>query len=337
MTDAALVNLRTSAEATSPEDQVALGEVGRTLDEVRKQVTRVFVGSRESIDVLLIALLARGHVLVEGVPGVAKTTLAKAFAKTLGCEMSRIQFTPDLLPSDITGTYVLDPRAATFNLRKGPIFSNILLADEINRAPAKTQSALLEAMQEGQSTIEGSVQKLPTPFMVLATQNPVDFEGTYPLPEAQLDRFLVRLTLGYPSENAEVAMLQTHHLIPPEPDAVLSPEQVMTLQDLTRRIFVEQDVEHYIVRLCRATRNHPRVLLGASPRSSLGLAQAAKAHALLDGRNFVTPDDVRAVAPAVLSHRLILSPELENDEAARTTIVRDLLDQTPTLRAASTS
>jgi MoxR-like ATPase len=324
------VNLRTELQGSINQDRTAaIKDAQLRLDAVRQQVARVFVGNKETIDILLIALLAKGHVLVEGVPGVAKTTLAKTFAKTLGCDMSRVQFTPDLLPADITGTYVLDPRQASFSLRKGPIFANILLADEINRAPAKTQSALLEAMQEGQSTIEGSIQKLPSPFMVMATQNPVDFEGTYPLPEAQLDRFLVRLTLGYPTENAELAMLRTHHLQPPQPSTVLSPDQVLELQDLTRQIFVEDDVEHYIVRLCRASRNHPRVLLGASPRSSLGLLQASKARALLEGRDFATPDDVRAVAPAVLAHRLILAPELEGDEALRSAILVDLLGQVP--------
>lgn len=324
------MNLRTELQGSINQDRTAaIKDAQLHLDAVRQQVARVFVGNKETIDILLIALLAKGHVLVEGVPGVAKTTLAKTFAKTLGCDMSRVQFTPDLLPADITGTYVLDPRQASFSLRKGPIFANILLADEINRAPAKTQSALLEAMQEGQSTIEGSIQKLPSPFMVMATQNPVDFEGTYPLPEAQLDRFLVRLTLGYPTENAELAMLRTHHLQPPQPSTVLSPDQVLELQDLTRQIFVEDDVEHYIVRLCRASRNHPRVLLGASPRSSLGLLQASKARALLEGRDFATPDDVRAVAPAVLAHRLILAPELEGDEALRSAILVDLLGQVP--------
>lgn len=324
------MNLRTELQGSINQDRTAaIKDAQLRLDAVRQQVARVFVGNKETIDILLIALLAKGHVLVEGVPGVAKTTLAKTFAKTLGCDMSRVQFTPDLLPADITGTYVLDPRQASFSLRKGPIFANILLADEINRAPAKTQSALLEAMQEGQSTIEGSIQKLPSPFMVMATQNPVDFEGTYPLPEAQLDRFLVRLTLGYPTENAELAMLRTHHLQPPQPSTVLSPDQVLELQDLTRQIFVEDDVEHYIVRLCRASRNHPRVLLGASPRSSLGLLQASKARALLEGRDFATPDDVRAVAPAVLAHRLILAPELEGDEALRSAILVDLLGQVP--------
>ncbi len=327
------MNVRTNAEAKvalATEDEVLAA--CKKLDEVRTQVARVFVGTSDALDVLLIALVAQGHVLVEGVPGVAKTTLAKTFATTLGCDMSRIQFTPDLLPADITGTYVLDPREATFTLRRGPIFANIVLADEVNRAPAKTQSALLEAMAEGQSTIEGSPQKLPVPFMVLATQNPIDFEGTYPLPEAQLDRFLLRLNLGYPSEKAEVAMLQTHHRSAPEPNRVLSQSEVLSLQDVARRIFVEDDIEHYIVALCRGTRTHPRVLLGASPRASLGLLHSAKAHAMIRGRHFVIPDDVQAVAPAVLTHRLILTPDLEGDEQARESVVLEILDRIPHLR-----
>lgn len=304
------------------------------LDEVRRQVSRVYVGTAVALDTLLIALLSKGHVLLEGVPGVAKTTLAKAFAAALGCNLRRVQFTPDLLPSDITGTYVLDPRDGTFSLRKGPIFANLVLADEINRAPAKTQSALLEAMQEGQTTIEGEQHKLPSPFMVLATQNPIDLEGTYPLPEAQLDRFLVRLVLGYPEERAEVAMLKTHDITPPEPEAVLGPEEVQQLQTLARRVHTESEIHHYAVALCRATRASGKVLLGASPRASLALLQASKAHAVLSGRAFVTPDDVQAVAIPVLAHRLVLVPDLEGDEEIRQAVVQDALSKIPYSRAA---
>lgn len=309
-------------------------ELGQRLDTVRREVRRVFLGSSSAVDTLLIALLARGHVLLEGVPGVAKTTLAKAFAHTLGSTLRRIQFTPDLLPADITGTYVLDPRSGSFSLRHGPVFSHVVLADEVNRAPAKTQSALLEAMQEGQATIEGESQSLPQPFMVLATQNPVDLEGTYPLPEAQLDRFLVRLVLGYPDERAEVEMLRTHGESPPECNVVLDPTSILELQRVTRHVHAEAEVLEYAVALCRHTRQNSRVVLGASPRASLSLLQAGKARAVLEGRPFVMPDDLQAVAAAVLAHRLILVPDLEGDETARQKVIEEALAKVPYSAAA---
>ncbi len=316
-------------------DGLEIAAAGARLDELRARVAQLYIGSPAVIDVLLIALLSSGHVLLEGVPGVAKTTLAKTFAGALGSSMRRIQFTPDLLPADITGTYVLEPRTGTFALRTGPIFAHVVLADEINRAPAKTQSALLEAMQEGQVTIEGERRELPRPFLVVATQNPIDLEGTYPLPEAQLDRFAVRLVLGYPEESAEVAMLRTHESRPPEVGAVLDPEEVLRLQELARRVHVEADVHGYVVQLTRFTRNHPQVLLGASPRASLALLQAAKAQALLSGRAFATPDDVRAVAEMVLCHRLILTPDVEGDEQKRRAVVQEALERVPYSRVAA--
>jgi MoxR-like ATPase len=281
----------------------------------------------------VVALLARGHVLLEGVPGIAKTTLVKAFAVTLGCSIRRVQFTPDLLPADITGTYVLNPKDGTFSLRAGPIFANVLLADEINRAPAKTQSALLEAMQERQVTIEGDRFELPDPFFVLATQNPIDLEGTYPLPEAQIDRFLVRVPMGYPSERDEVQMLRSHGISAPEPFVVLSGADVLQLQSIAARVHVEDDIYEYAVALANFTRNHPRVVLGASPRASLGLLRAAKSLAVLQGRPFVTPDDVRFVAPSVLGHRLIMIPELEGDLRARNALVEEALAKVSYRRA----
>ena len=303
------------------------------LAEVRRQVSRVYIGDMASVDLMVVALLARGHVLLEGVPGIAKTTLVKAFAITLGCSIRRVQFTPDLLPADITGTYVLNPKDGTFSLRAGPIFANVLLADEINRAPAKTQSALLEAMQERQVTIEGDRFELPDPFFVLATQNPVDLEGTYPLPEAQIDRFLVRVNMGYPSERDEVLMLRAHGIIAPEPFVVLSGADVLQLQSIAARVHVEDDIYDYAVALTTFTRSHPRVVLGASPRASLGLLRAAKSHAVLAGRPFVTPDDVRFVAAPVLSHRLIMIPELEGDARARTVLVDEALAKVSYRRA----
>lgn len=303
------------------------------LGEVRRQVSRVYIGDPSAVDLMIVALLARGHVLLEGVPGIAKTTLVKAFATTLGCSIRRVQFTPDLLPADITGTYVLSPKDGTFSLRAGPIFANVLLADEINRAPAKTQSALLEAMQERQVTIEGDRFELPDPFFVLATQNPVDLEGTYPLPEAQIDRFLVRVHMGYPNDRDEVAMLRSHGIIAPEPFVVLSGPDVLQLQSIAARVHVEDDIYEYAVALSGFTRNHPRVVLGASPRASLGLLRAAKSHAVINGRPFVTPDDIRLVAGPVLAHRLILVPELEGDPRARTALVDEALAKVSYRRA----
>jgi MoxR-like ATPase len=304
------------------------------LDGVRREVGRVYLGDSIAVEMMLVALLARGHVLLEGVPGIAKTTLVKAFAATLGASVRRVQFTPDLLPADITGTYVLNPRDGSFSLRAGPIFANVVLADEINRAPAKTQSALLEAMQERQVTIEGDRFELPDPFFVLATQNPIDLEGTYPLPEAQIDRFLVRVSMGYPAERDEIAMLRAHGISAPSPHVVLSPNDALQLQSIAARVHVEEDVFAYAVALAHFTREHPRVVLGASPRASLGLLRAAKAASVLGGRAFVTPDDVRTVAPHVLAHRLILVPELEGDARARTALVEEAVGKVSYRRAA---
>ena len=295
------------------------------VDELRREVSRIYIGSTRALDLMLVSLLARGHVLLEGVPGVAKTTLVKAFAVALGCTARRIQFTPDLMPADITGTYVLSPRDGTFALRPGPIFANVVLADEINRAPAKTQSALLEAMQERQVTIEGDRYELPNPFLVLATQNPIDLEGTYPLPEAQIDRFLVRVPMGYPGAREEAQMLKTFGTEPPAARPVLTAQEVQQLQSVAARIHVEDDLLDYAVGLAAFTRNHPRVALGASPRASLALLQAAKAWALVAGRPFVAPDDVRAVAPSVLGHRLVLSADVDQDARVRQHVVDEAL------------
>ena len=295
------------------------------IEQVRQEVARVFIGSPRAIDTMMVALLARGHALLEGVPGIAKTTLVKAFAAVLGCSARRIQFTPDLLPADITGTYVLSPREGTFALRAGPIFANVVLADEINRAPAKTQSALLEAMQERQVTIEGDRYELPAPFLVLATQNPVDLEGTYPLPEAQIDRFLVRVAMGYPTARDEAQMLKAYGLEPPVARTMLSARDVVALQSIAAAVYVEDDLLDYAVSLSAFTRQHARVALGASPRATLALVQAAKAFAMLGGRPFVAPDDIRAAAPAVLAHRLVLSAEAEGEAKARDRIIDEAL------------
>jgi MoxR-like ATPase len=297
------------------------------IDQLRREVSRVYVGSLRPVDTILVALLARGHALLEGVPGVAKTTLVKAFATALGCSARRIQFTPDLLPADITGTYVLSPRDGTFSLRAGPIFANIVVADEINRAPAKTQSALLEAMQERQVTIEGDRFELPAPFLVLATQNPIDFEGTYPLPEAQIDRFLVRVSMGYPTAREETQMLKAHGVEPPVAHPTLDAAGAIRLQAIASSIHVEDDLYDYAVGIATFTRNHGRVALGASPRATLGLVRAAKAWALLEGRPFVTPDDIRAVAPSVLAHRMVMTVDAEGEPKAQERLVEEALSK----------
>ena len=315
---------------------VAVDEIAAAkerIDALRREVMRVYIGATRTVDLMLTALLAQGHVLLEGVPGVAKTTLVKAYAAALGASVRRIQFTPDLLPADITGTYVLSPKEGTFTLRAGPIFANIVLADEINRAPAKTQSALLEAMQEHQVTIEGDRFELPAPFMVLATQNPIDLEGTYPLPEAQIDRFLVRVHISYPSHKDEVLMLRTHNIEAPKARPVLTAEALVSLQSVSRRVHVEDDLYEYAVALTAFTRTHPRVLLGCSPRATLGLVQAAKAAAVIGGRPFATPDDLRGVAASVLSHRLVLVPEAEGDVKARDAVIDDAIQRVPYRRA----
>jgi MoxR-like ATPase len=320
--------------------QLALSETANAqerLGHVRMEVARVFIGESAPIDMMMVAILTRGHVLLEGVPGVAKTTLVKAFSDVLGCAMRRVQFTPDLLPQDVTGTYVLDPTQGSFSLRSGPIFTNVVLADEINRAPAKTQSALLEAMQERQVTIEGDRFELPDPFLVLATQNPIDLEGTFPLPEAQIDRFLVHVELGYPSERDEVLMLQAHGVVAPQPKTVLSAEECLQLQSLAARVHVESDLLEYATALCRFTRRHPHVVLGCSPRATLGLVRAAKSHAVLQARPYATPDDLRAVAVAVLAHRLVLAPEYEGDLGARTAIIQEAIKKVPYRRPAQSA
>lgn len=312
---------------TSPIDPRTLAQVTERVEAVVSEVQRVYVGPRAIPEILLVTLLARGHVLLEGVPGVAKTTLCKAFSATLGCHFRRIQFTPDLLPSDITGTYVFSPRDGQFSLREGPVFTNVLLGDEINRAPAKTQSALLEAMAEYQTTIEGESRPLPSPFIVLATQNPVEQAGTYPLPEAQIDRFLTRVLIGYPAARDEKALLRRFLEGAPAAKQILDPGQVLAMQNLVQQVHVEEDVIDYVVRLSVYTRSQARVLLGVSPRASLALVQAARARALCAGRGYVIPDDVKALAISVLAHRLVLTPEAEMEGTSREQLIQKALEQ----------
>jgi len=294
---------------------------------ITEEVGRIFIGSPMITEALLVALLARGHVLIEGYPGVAKTTLVKAFSGTLGCHFRRVQFTPDLLPSDITGTYILDMRTNTFVLREGPVFTHVLLGDEINRAPAKTQSALLEAMQEHQVTIEGETRTLAEPFIVLATQNPIEQEGTYPLPEAQVDRFLIKLRMGYPSPSDEKRMLGTYDKPPAPARPMVGPSDVLEMQALTQEVFVAEELLDYVLGLVTFTRGHAKVYLGASPRAGLALVHASKALALLKGRDFSLPDDIRSLAPLVLGHRILLTPESELEGGTGAAIVAEAIEK----------
>src|SRR6266851_513096 len=309
-----ILNVMANQTVTSP-DGVAVRKLAEQVRGLRQrtlsEVARIVVGMEAVTHQFLIALLAGGHVLLEGVPGVAKTTLSKTFAHVLGIHYNRLQFTPDLLPSDVTGTYIFDRKESDFVLRKGPVFCNVLLADEVNRAPAKTQSALLEAMQEIQVTIEGTTLLLPQPFMVLATQNPVEQEGVYRLPEAQLDRFLLRVEMGYPSHLGEVEMLKLHSRPVEEVDQLFNAETILDIQRQLAGVHGNDSLLHYIIDLAEASRNHPDLSLGASPRAALCLLRCARARALLDGRHYFTHEDVHAVAVGVLSHRLIIRPEAE--------------------------
>ena len=288
-----------------------LQEILQRFDTIRSEIGKHFIGPEQVTEALMVALIARGHVLIEGVPGIAKTTLVKAFAQTLSCSFRRIQFTPDLLPSDITGTYIFNRKTESFVLHEGPVFANVLLGDEINRSPAKTQAALLEAMQEEQVTIEGTTKVLQRPFFVLATQNPIEQEGVYPLPEAQLDRFLIKLDMDYPTLAQEERILIEHAMMPPAIVPVLEPEEIIRWEELSEMVSVKPELITYIVKLVRFTRQAPEVALGASPRASIALLRSARARALLRGRPYVLPDDIKAMAPLVLCHRVLLQPEAE--------------------------
>lgn len=280
---------------------------------LRENIQKVIVGKDDVINLALVAVLCEGHILLEDVPGIGKTTLARALALSLGCSFRRIQFTPDLLPSDVTGLSWFNQKAQEFEFRPGPIMSQVVLADEINRATPRTQSALLEAMQERQVTVDGATRPTPRPFLVLATQNPVELEGTFPLPEAQIDRFLLRIAIGYPTEVEEKVILERFRLDDPLPklEAVTTPEEILRLQEMRRQVRVEASLRDYIVQVIRATRQNPEIQLGASPRATLALYQSAQAWAAIQGRDFTLPDDVKLVAPHVLTHRMMLSPQAQ--------------------------
>ncbi len=292
-----------------------------------EQLRRVVIGLDQEMDLLLVAILSRGHVLLEGVPGVAKTLLARAFSASLGADFQRIQFTPDLLPSDVTGGAIFDRRTSEFVVKKGPIFTNILLADEINRSPAKTQSALLEAMQEQQVTIEGTSLSLPDPFLVLATQNPVEEEGVYRLPEAQLDRFFLRVRFPYPTLEDEVRILKTHSRPVPQVEALTQIDEIRRFQEAVENLTLSEGIYHTVSEFAQLSRRHPAILLGLSPRASLSLLQAARSRAVLAGRDYVIHEDVKELLEPVLAHRLLLRPEAEMDGADPGQLLLELFEK----------
>ncbi|SKA83033.1 MoxR-like ATPase [Thiothrix eikelboomii] len=321
--------------ATVPTPRLSLEQASRLAEQIHTEIAKALIGQHAVIRETLIALLAGGHVLIEGVPGLGKTLLVRALAKTIAGQFARIQFTPDLMPADISGHVLFDMHNQRFDVRKGPVFTHLLLADEINRAPAKTQSALLEVMQEQQVTIEGLAYPVPLPFMTLATQNPLEQEGTYPLPEAQLDRFLLKIYIGYPSLEEEIAMINavTNQQIGDrfqldQLQAVVTPEAVSAMQQVTAQIAVDQAVVEYAARITQATRQGQGLRFGAGPRGSIALIRAARAQALLEGRDFVHPDDIKQIALPVLRHRVSLAPEMELEGYNTDHVLKAVLEKT---------
>ena len=311
---------------------VSITEISSICKKLVDEVGNVVVGKKNMLKYVILGILTDGHILFEDYPGLAKTLTAKTFSTALGCEFTRVQFTPDLLPADITGTYVFSQKTGDFKLIKGPIFTNILLADEINRAPPKTQAALLEAMQEKQTTLEGQTYSLDKPFLVLATQNPIEYEGTYPLPEAQIDRFLMKLNVGYPNETEEVEILsrmkdgEIHDI---KVNKIVSPLQIIEMQKSIRQVHINEYLQNYIVKIVESTRSEPRIEVGISPRGSIALFKLSKAHAAYIGRDYVVPDDIKNVALPALSHRIILKPESRVRGVKTESIIKEIVNKIP--------
>lgn len=313
------------------EPRIDLSGFKSQVDGIRSAANQIVIGQDEVLDLILTAIIADGHILLEGVPGVAKTLMAKTISQLIGAQFKRLQFTPDLMPSDVIGTSILNTQTQEFNFRKGPVFTQMLLVDEINRAPAKTQAALFECMQERQVTFDGTTYPLPDFYIVMATQNPIDQEGTYRLPEAQMDRFLMKVKVGYPKEEAEMQMLQEYHRgnhlhAQPILNPVLSLEDINAMRALLPNVVVDESLMRYICNITAATRTSPYTWIGASPRASIALLQCSKAHAILQGRDFITPDDIRTLAPHVLSHRITLTAEAELNSLTEAQFIQQTLD-----------
>lgn len=305
-------------------------------ERIAQSVGQVIIGKRNEVRLAILGLLCRGHILLEDIPGVGKTMMARALAKAIGCSFSRIQFTPDMLPSDVTGVSVFNQQTNQFEFRPGPIMSQVVLADEINRATPKTQAALLEAMEEKQVTVDGVTYRMSSPFLILATQNPIEYEGTFPLPEAQLDRFFLRLQMGYPQPAEELTILTAQQYQHPITNLqqVINADELIMAQNAIQQVYVAEEVKQYIIQLVTATRTHPDVYLGASPRGSLALFRAAQARAAMAGRDYVIPDDVKALAEVTLSHRIIVGPSARIKDISSRVIVQDILTTTPVPGAA---
>ncbi len=321
----------TNSDSLSFENRINLSDLKQKADDIKNEIGKVIVGQHEMIDLLLVGLLANGHVLLEGVPGIAKTITAKLLAKTINTEFSRIQFTPDLMPSDILGTSVFNTKSNEFEFKKGPIFSNFILIDEINRAPAKTQAALFEVMEERQVTLDGVTHTMQPPFLVIATQNPIDQEGTYQLPEAQLDRFLFKIVISYPTTEQEVQILMNEHLLQDKDkteqvNEVVKALEIIAYQHLVKQVIVEQNLLKYIAEIVSDTRTNPFLYLGASPRASIAILNAAKGYAAINGRDFVTPEDIKFVAVPVLQHRIIVAPDKEMEGVTSPEIIRQIVE-----------